>query len=186
MCYARFEVWSVNGRESWTFLGTWCEPNNSSPASPATAFSHESTRGLPQDTKQPQEEIKNERQRWQDCANKAYAERDKAERAVPGRVNQSLLPGSGDIGPAILAGVGAGARAASKATKDPRGALAVGVGVATGSIAWSLGAVPIWRALGNLKRRWDAYYEINQALNRAIAECNKKYGGGHSGKGGSW
>jgi hypothetical protein len=50
MCYARFEVWSVNGRESWTFLGTWCEPNNSSPASPATAFSHEPTHGLPRDT----------------------------------------------------------------------------------------------------------------------------------------
>jgi RHS repeat-associated protein len=34
MCYARYEVWSVNGRESWTFLGVWCEPNDNTPASP--------------------------------------------------------------------------------------------------------------------------------------------------------
>ncbi len=60
MCYARFEVWSVNGRESWKFLGVWCEPNNNTPASRATAFSHESTRGLSQEDGKPRKPMSEE------------------------------------------------------------------------------------------------------------------------------
>jgi hypothetical protein len=62
MCYARFEVWSVNGRESWTFLGVWCEPNDNTPASPATSFNHELGNGLLNPQSEPPRQ--RERREW--------------------------------------------------------------------------------------------------------------------------